>query len=35
MWAKVDPRGMPKESGFNLEGLFIEELINIVHYLLN
>jgi hypothetical protein len=32
---KVDPRGTLKKSGFNLEQLFIEELINTVPYLLN
>jgi hypothetical protein len=32
---EVDPRRTLKESGFNLERLFIEELINSVHYLLN
>jgi hypothetical protein len=35
MWAEVDPRRTPKEPGFNLERLFIEELINVVHCLLN
>jgi hypothetical protein len=28
MWAEVDPRRTLKQCGFNLERLFIEELIN-------
>jgi hypothetical protein len=35
MWAEVGPQRTLKDSGANLELLFIEELIHILDYLLN
>jgi hypothetical protein len=32
MWAEVGSGRTLKETGFNLERLFIEELINMMHY---
>lgn len=35
MRAQVDPRRKQNESGFNLERIFIQQIINIIHCLVN